>query len=111
MEMQHCLPLKSHHVSRVITPSVDSSCAAHSTMFVPNDMDFPPWMAVPSGSPALGCTRRLSTVKDADSIAVMDKGRVAELGPHEELVKSSGGIYSNLVRRQLEGLSSSMSDM
>ena len=44
---------------------------------------------------------RLSTVRGADSIIVMDSGRVAESGTHSELV-SRKGVYYNLVRNQLE---------
>lgn len=43
---------------------------------------------------------RLSTVRDADQIAVMDAGRVVELGTHEELL-AAGGAYAELVSRQL----------
>ena len=38
---------------------------------------------------------RLSTVRDADKIVVLDQGRVAEMGTHEELL-SHGGIYHRL---------------
>lgn len=44
---------------------------------------------------------RLSTVKDADQIIVMDKGRVAEIGNHISLVEKQG-VYYNLVKNQLE---------
>lgn len=44
---------------------------------------------------------RLSTVKDADKIVVLDKGKVAEEGTHEELTVLRGKYYE-LVRNQLE---------
>jgi ATP-binding cassette subfamily B protein len=44
---------------------------------------------------------RLSTVKSADKIIVLDKGQVVEEGTHEELTRIKG-IYYNLVKNQLE---------
>ena len=44
---------------------------------------------------------RLSTVKNADQIVVLDKGKVAEIGTHEELTQKHGAYY-NLVKNQLE---------
>jgi ABC-type multidrug transport system fused ATPase/permease subunit len=44
---------------------------------------------------------RLSTVVNADSICVIDKGAVLEQGNHEELV-SMGGIYACMVEKQLK---------
>jgi ATP-binding cassette subfamily C protein CydCD len=43
---------------------------------------------------------RLSTVRDADLIAVLDHGRVVESGTHEVLLEH-GGLYRQLVSRQL----------
>lgn len=44
---------------------------------------------------------RLSTVKDADQIIVLDKGKVIETGNHTTLTAKRGAYY-NLVKNQLE---------
>jgi len=44
---------------------------------------------------------RLSTVKNADQIVVLEKGEIVELGTHNELVTKRGEYY-NLVKNQLE---------
>lgn len=46
---------------------------------------------------------RLSTVEKADSIIVVDRGRVAEQGSHRELM-ARGGLYCKLVQRQVLGI-------
>ncbi|HEV8229832.1 MAG TPA: ABC transporter ATP-binding protein [Candidatus Limnocylindria bacterium] len=43
---------------------------------------------------------RISTVKDADEILVLDDGRIAERGTHRELLER-GGLYASMYRRQL----------
>lgn len=47
---------------------------------------------------------RLKTVRNADQIVVIDKGRIAEQGKHEELVKL-GGIYSRFIDSRKEAVS------
>jgi ATP-binding cassette subfamily B protein/subfamily B ATP-binding cassette protein MsbA len=44
---------------------------------------------------------RLSTVRDADRIVVLDRGRISEIGSHEQLL-ASGGRYAAFLARQLE---------
>ena len=44
---------------------------------------------------------RLSTVKNADQIVVLDQGKVVEVGNHESLTAKRGAYY-NLVKNQLE---------
>jgi ATP-binding cassette subfamily B protein len=45
-------------------------------------------------------SHRVSTVRDADRIFVLDRGRIVEEGRHDELV-ARGGLYATLHRRQL----------
>jgi NHLM bacteriocin system ABC transporter ATP-binding protein len=45
---------------------------------------------------------RLSTVMDADRIVVMSQGRVAQQGPPRELLADTGGLFHELVRRQVQ---------
>ncbi|PJI06837.1 MULTISPECIES: ABC transporter ATP-binding protein [Clostridium] len=50
---------------------------------------------------AIIIAHRLSAVKDADEIIVLDKGRIAEKGTHDELLKK-GGIYYEIYREQFK---------
>ena len=45
---------------------------------------------------------RLSTIKDADEIATIEQGQIAERGTHEELL-ALGGTYARYYRMQFEG--------
>ena len=52
------------------------------------------------GRTTITIAHRLSTVRDADQIVVLDQGRVAERGAHEELL-DRGGLYAALVARDV----------
>jgi ATP-binding cassette, subfamily B, bacterial len=53
------------------------------------------------GRTTIAIAHRLSTVRHADQIVVLDRGRVAESGTHTELV-ALGGLYAELVARDEE---------
>jgi len=54
---------------------------------------------VRKGRTALVVSHRVSSVKDADHIIVLDDGRIVERGTHESLL-AHGGYYADLYRRQ-----------
>ena len=52
------------------------------------------------GRTSIVIAHRLSTVRDADNIVVLQGGKICEQGTHEELI-SSQGVYYTLVKNQL----------
>jgi ATP-binding cassette subfamily B protein len=82
----------------LILDEATSSLDAVSEALVRNALD-----ALMQKRTTIVIAHRLSTVRDASLIAVMDRGRVAETGTHDALI-ARGGLYAELVEHQL-GLS------
>ena len=56
--------------------------------------------ALAQGRTTITIAHRLSTVRDADQIVVLDQGRIVERGTHDELLER-GGLYAALVARDV----------
>ena len=52
------------------------------------------------GRTTLVIAHRLATIKDADQIFVLDHGKIAQTGHHEQLAKNIQGLYYQLLQRQ-----------
>ena len=78
--------LKSPKV--LILDEATSSIDTHTEKLVQRGMD-----ALMTGRTSFVIAHRLSTVKDADCILVMEQGRVIERGSHQELLEQKGRYY------------------
>ncbi|CAA2955673.1 ABC transporter B family member 25 [Olea europaea subsp. europaea] len=74
-----------------------SALDAESEYLVQDAMD-----SLMKGRTVLVIAHRLSTVKTADTVAVVSDGQIVESGTHDDLLDKNG-IYTALVRRQLQG--------
>ncbi len=59
--------------------------------------------AVMKGRTAFVIAQRLSTIKNAHRIMILENGRIAEMGTHEELI-ALGGIYKRIYETQFEAM-------
>ena len=59
------------------------------------------------GRTSVVIAHRLSTIRKADTIIVLDKGEIKEMGSHKELLEK-GGFYANLIEMQIASESRSV---
>jgi ABC-type multidrug transport system fused ATPase/permease subunit len=78
----------------LILDEATSALDTQSEMLVQRALD-----TLLEGRTVLVIAHRLSTVRKADQILVLDQGRIAEAGTHEELLER-GGLYQTLYRLQ-----------
>lgn len=56
------------------------------------------------GKTTIMIAHRLSTLRDADKLIVIEQGKVAEQGTHNELLAKKDGVYNKLYTLQIEAL-------
>jgi ATP-binding cassette subfamily B protein len=54
-----------------------------------------------AGKTTIAIAHRLSTLRNADKLVILDEGRIVEQGSHSELLEMDG-VYANLVKMQTE---------
>ena len=81
----------------LILDEATSSIDTRTEQLVQKGMD-----ALMAGRTTLVIAHRLSTVRDADCIMVMDHGRIIERGNHEELIAKKGKYYQLYTGNQIE---------
>jgi len=80
----------------LIMDEATSSVDAYTELIIQKAME-----KILKGRTAIIIAHRLSTVRNADKIVVLEEGRIAETGPHEELIEH-GGLYKQLYEMQFK---------
>jgi ABC-type multidrug transport system fused ATPase/permease subunit len=83
--------------SILILDEATSSLDAQSEVLVQEALE-----KLMEGRTTIIIAHRLSTIKKVDRIFVIKEGRLAEMGSHSELTQLDNGIYSNLLKLQLQ---------
>lgn len=81
----------------LILDEATSSLDAHSEVLVQDALE-----KLMEGRTTVIIAHRLSTIKKVDRIFVIKEGKLAEVGSHAELTRLNNGIYSNLLKLQLQ---------
>jgi ABC transporter transmembrane region len=84
-----------HKPQILILDEATSSVDSHSEKFIQEATD-----KMTEGRTSIIIAHRLTTVKKADRIIVLDKGKIVEIGNHEELLQIENGYYRNLYEVQ-----------
>jgi ATP-binding cassette subfamily B protein len=81
----------------LILDEATSSLDAHSEVLVQEALE-----KLMQNRTTIIIAHRLSTIKKVDRIFVIQEGQLAEMGSHAELTRLDNGIYSNLLKLQLQ---------
>ena len=84
-----------HKPQVLILDEATSSVDSHSEKLIQEATD-----KMTEGRTSIIIAHRLTTVKKADRIIVLDKGKIVEIGNHEELLQIENGYYRNLYEVQ-----------
>ena len=84
-----------HKPQILILDEATSSVDSHSEQLIQQATD-----KMTEGRTSIIIAHRLTTVKKADKIIVLDKGRIVETGTHEELLQIENGYYRNMYEVQ-----------
>lgn len=84
-----------HKPQILILDEATSSVDSHSEKLIQEATD-----KMTEGRTSIIIAHRLTTVKKADRIIVLDKGKIVEIGNHEELLQIENGYYRNLYEVQ-----------